>query len=266
MALPLGDPIGAGELVSGAGVNGLGIRIYGLGAIALGLMGLAFADFALQWQAVPKSLPHHQAWAYASGAVMLLAGAALFSRRAVAWGAAILTLNFAVWVGLHVPLVIAKPGNFAAWLGLFEPLAITAGGLIAFARTGRLDGKLAKALSQAGRLTFGVCLLVFALSHVLYLGFTAAMVPKWIPPSQTFWAWATAAGHLAAGLALLSGVLARTAAWLATLMFASFVIVLHVPLVAAAPHSHLNWCMLAVTLAITGAAWIVAETSPAGRR
>ena len=253
-------------MASGADVNGLGIRIYGLGAIALGLMGLVFADFALQWQAVPKGLPHHQAWAYASGALMVLAGAALFSRRTVAWGAAILTLNFTVWVGLHVPLVIAKPGNFATWLGLFEPLAITAGGLIAFAKTAKLDGKLAKVLSRIGRLAFGVCLLVFALSHVLYLGFTASMVPRWIPPSQTFWAWATAAGHLAAGLALLSGVLARTAAWLVTLMFASFVIALHAPVVAAHPHSHLNWCMLTVTLAITGAAWIVAETASGGRR
>lgn len=242
-------------------MNGLGIRIYGLGAIALGLIGLVFADFALQWQAVPKSLPHHQAWAYASGVVMLLAGAALFARRTVAWGAAILTLNFAVWVGLHAPLVVAKPGNVAGWLGLFEPLAITAGGLIAFARTARLNGKLAAGLTRAGTLVFGVCLLVFGLSHVLYLDFTASMVPKWIPPSQTFWAWATGAAHLAAGLALLSGVLARAAAWLITLMFASFVIVLHAPLVAGAPHSHLNWCMLGVTLAIAGAAWIVAETS-----
>jgi uncharacterized membrane protein len=247
-------------------VNGLGIRIYGLGVIALGLVGLFFADFALQWQAVPKSLPHHTAWAYASGAVMLLAGAALFSRRTVAWGAAILTLNFAVWVGLHVPLVIAKPGNFASWLGLFEPLAITAGGLIAFAKTGKLNGKLAAGLSRAGVLVFGVCLLVFGLSHVLYLDFTASMVPKWIPPSQTFWAWVTGAAHVAAGLALLSGILARAAAWLVTLMFASFVIVLHGPLVAASPHSHLNWCMLTVTLAIAGAAWIVAETASGGRR
>jgi uncharacterized membrane protein len=242
-------------------VNGIGVRIYGLGAIALGLIGLGFADFALQWQAVPKDLPHHTAWAYASGAVMLLAGAALFVRRAVAWGAAILTLNFAVWVGLHVPLVIAKPGDVAGWLGLFEPLAITAGGLVAFAKSARLNGKLAAALSRGATLVFGVCLLVFGLSHVLYLGFTASMVPKWIPPSQTFWAWATGAAHLAAGLALLSGILARAAAWLITLMFASFVIVLHGPLVAGAPRSHMNWCMLGVTLAIAGAAWIIAEAT-----
>jgi uncharacterized membrane protein YphA (DoxX/SURF4 family) len=242
-------------------MSGLGVRIYGLGAIALGLVGLAFADFALQWQAVPKTLPHHTAWAYASAAVLLLAGAALFVRRAAAWGAAVLTLNFAAWVGLHVPLVLARPGDFAGWLGLFEPLAITAGGLIAFARTARLNGKLAAGLTRAGALVFGLCLLVFGFSHVLYLDFTASMVPKWIPPGQTFWAWATGAAHVAAGLALLSGILARAAAWLVTLMFSSFVIVLHAPLVIANPHSHLNWCMLGVTLAIAGAGWIVAEAT-----
>lgn len=36
----------------------------------------------------------------------------------------------------------------------------------------------------------------------------AAMVPKWLPPGQTFWALATGVAHLLAGPAVLAGVMA----------------------------------------------------------
>jgi len=238
----------------------LGVRVYGLGAILLGLIGLAFGDFALQWQPVPKALPAHQALAYASAAILLLAGLAACSRRYAVVGAGALTVMFAAWVAaLHGPLVVAHPTRFLPWQGLAEILAITCGGLIAFASAAKVDKGLAATLRRIGRVAFGACLLIFAASHVLYASFTARMVPAWIPPSQMFWAYATAAGHLAAGLALISGVQAKLAARLLTLMFAAFVVTLHVPLVAANPHSHLDWLMLAITLTLTGAAWIVAE-------
>ena len=241
----------------------IGVRVYGLGAILLGLIGLAFGDFALQWQPVPKGIPAHQALAYASAAILLAGGIAACLPRAAALGAGVLTVAYGFWVvALHGPLVVAHPTSFLPWQGVAEILAITCGGLTAFAASTRLDAGARAGLIRGARLAFGACLLVFAASHVLYAKFTAGMVPAWIPPSQMFWAYATAAGHLAAGLALISGVQARLAARLLTLMFAAFVVTLHGPLTAAAPHSHLNWTMLAITVAITGAAWVVAEQAP----
>ena len=38
-------------------------------------------------------------------------------------------------------------------------------------------------------------------------------------------------------------------------MFASFSVLVHLPLLMADPHSHLNWVMNAINLALTGAAW-----------
>ncbi len=244
----------------------MGVKIYGLGAILLGLIGLAFGDFALQWQPVPKGIPAHQALAYASAAMLLAGGLALQVRRTVALGAGGLTLVFGVWVVLlHGPLVLAHPGRFLPWQGVAEIAAITCGGLVAFASAARLEPGLAASLRGVGRVVFGACLLIFGVSHLLYAKFTAAMVPAWIPPSQMFWTYATAAGHFAAGLALVSGVQARLAARLVTLMFAAFVVTLHAPLVAANLGSHLNWTMLAITLAMTGAAWVVAEDGTGGR-
>jgi len=92
------------------------------------------------------------------------------------------------------------------------------------------------------------------------------------PPGLLFWAYATGAARVAAGLAILTGVPVRLAAGLLTVMFAAFGVLLHAPLAFADPASHLNWVMNAMNLALTGAAWVVANSlaerraPPPGRR
>jgi uncharacterized membrane protein YphA (DoxX/SURF4 family) len=80
------------------------------------------------------------------------------------------------------------------------------------------------------------------------------MVPAFYP-APLFWAYATGAGHFAAGLAFVSGVQARLAATALSAMFAIFVITLHLPRVIAAPGVRIEWTMLMVALSLTGAAW-----------
>jgi len=226
----------------------------------LGLLGLIGADFALQWQPVPKGLPGHLVLAYASGAALLAAGAATLPRRSVAFGAAALGIMYLLWVILlHAPRVVAHPTNVGAWNGVAEISALAAAGLIAFAQSGAAQERAAR-LSLIGRLVFGLCPLVFGLAHFSYADFTASMVPSWIPPSQHFWAYATGTAHVAAGVGILSGVQARLAARLLSLMFAGFVVLLHAPRVFADPGSRLEWTMLGIALSLTGAAWTVADS------
>jgi uncharacterized membrane protein len=237
--------------------------LYGLGAMALGVIGLAFGDFALQWQPVPKDLPGHAALAMASAGLLLVLGAGVLWRRTARPAAAALAMMYAAWAGvLHGPLVAAQPGSVAAWLGVAEILALAAGGLVLFAASGdRPHGRL----RLAACLLLGASALVFGLSHFAYAGFTAAMVPSWMPFSL-FWAYATGCGHLAAGLALLGGVLARPAATALAAMMGSFVVLLHLPRVLAAPTSQLEWTMLAVALSLTGAAWALRQALPTPQR
>jgi uncharacterized membrane protein YphA (DoxX/SURF4 family) len=136
--------------------------------------------------------------------------------------------------------VIAHPSHFGAWAGVAEQLALVAGGMIAYSFTATIDATLGARLGRAGVLAFGFCALIFGLAHFLYASATAAMVPKWIPPGALFWAYATGAAHLAAGLAILSGIQARLAARLLTAMFVVFAVLVHAPLVVADPGSHLN--------------------------
>lgn len=238
-----------------------GTRVYGLGAVALGLVGLMWGDFALQWQPVPDSVPGRSVLAYVTGAALVLAGAALFWRRMAVFGAAALAALYAAGVILlHGPRLAAHPTALALWSGAAEHLVLMAGGLIAYVSLAKIDAALAARLSRFARLAFGACLLVFGAAHFVYLDFTAAMVPKWIPPGQAFWAYATGAAHIAAGVAILSGVQARLAAMLITAMFAGFSILLHAPNLLADPASHFQWVINAINLALTGAAWVVADS------
>jgi uncharacterized membrane protein YphA (DoxX/SURF4 family) len=162
---------------------------------------------------------------------------------------------------LHLPRVVAHPFTFTPWGGIGEQLALAAAGLVAYASS---PGVRAKSLVRTGQLVFGACLLIFGLAHFLYLDFTASMVPSYLPPNHMFWAVATGIAHVAAGVAILSGVQARLAAILLTVMFAIFSALVHVPALLADPHSHLNWVMNGINLALTGAAWVVADSL--GRR
>jgi len=246
---------------------GFGWRVYGLGVMALGLLGVAWGDFVLG-QPVPKAFPNRIALAYAAGAFMLVCGAAVEWRRTVAWGAAALTAYYALFVVvlMNGPVVLAHYAEFGTYSGLAEEVAIMAAGLIVYAASARIDAALAARLMRLGQMLFGVCALLFGAAHFFYMNLTAPLVPKWLPPTQEFWAYATGVGHIAAGIAILTGVRARLAAILLTVMYASFTPLVHVPMLLADPSSHFKWTENAINLALTGVAWVVADSLPRPRR
>ena len=240
------------------------VRIYGLAAVVLGLVGLVWGDFAVVWQPVPNGAPGRTALAYAVAIAPLLAGLAIQWQRAAGPGALALTVLYSLGVILlDVPRVIAHPFVFVTWYGVAEELALVAGGLVAYAYCARLEPATAERLSKIGRLIFGICLIVFGMAHLFYLAHTAELVPAWLPPGQTFWAYATAAGHFAAGIAILSGIYARPAAILLTAMFVVFGILVHAPTIFIDPHTHFNWAENAINFALIGSAWVIAASIPA---
>jgi uncharacterized membrane protein YphA (DoxX/SURF4 family) len=240
------------------------VRIYGLAAVVLGLVGLVWGDFAVVWQPAPNGVPGWTALAYVVAVPFLLAGLALQWQRAAGPGALALTVLYSLGVILlDVPRVIAHPSVFVTWYGVAEQLALVAGGLVAYAYCARLEPATAERLSKIGRLIFGICLIVFGLAHLFYLAHTAELVPAWLPPGQTFWAYATAAGHFAAGIAILSGIYARTATMLLTAMFVVFGILVHAPTIFIDPHTHFNWAENAINFALIGSAWVIAASIPA---
>ena len=238
-----------------------GWRLYGLGVMALGMVCLAWGDFDLG-QPVPKDFTERTALAYAAAAFMFIAGAAVEWRRTAAGAAAALTVYYGliVIILMNGRLVLAHYAEFGTYSGVAEQLAIAAAGLIVYADGAKIDAALAARLTRLGQLTFGVCALLFGGAHFFYMNLTAPLVPRWLPPSQEFWAYATGVGHIAAGVAILIGVQARLAAVLLTVMFASFTPLVHAPMLLSDPSNRVNWSENALNLALIGAAWVVADS------
>lgn len=246
---------------------GFGWRIYGIGAMALGVVCLMVGDFH-PGQPVPMGFPGRTILAYAAAAFMLVAGAAVEWRRTRVWGAAALTGYFALiavvlmngyqWLGHYA--------EFLTYESLAIELAIASGGLVVYAASARIDAVLASRLTRLGQVAFGMCTLVFGAAHFVCMDLTAPLIPRWLPPSQVFWACATGLGHIAAGIAILTRVQARLAAVLLTFMFASFTVLVHVPMLLADPSSHWIWNENAMNIALTGVAWVVADSLERPRR
>jgi uncharacterized membrane protein YphA (DoxX/SURF4 family) len=108
------------------------------------------------------------------------------------------------------------------------------------------------------RLAFGLCLIVFGASHFVYADFTAQMVPAWLPDRLGL-AYLTGSIHALTGACLLAGIRVRVAATIEALMMSSFVLLVHIPGVAAAPEDRMQLTMLGMAGLLTAAAWLVAS-------
>ena len=239
----------------------LGWRVYGLGILALGLVCLAFGNFD-PGQPVPKGFVERTALAYAAAAFMTVAGATIQLRRTVAVSAAALTAYFAivVVVVMNGRLLLNHYGEFGVYSGAAEQLALAVGGLIVFATNADLEPTLAVRLERVGRTTFGLCAVLFGVAHFVYLKLTVPLVPAWLPPNQLFWAYATGFAHIAGGLALVSGLQQRLASQMLTIMYASFTPLVHLPMLLTGHLTQFVWSENALNLALTGAAWTVADS------
>jgi uncharacterized membrane protein len=237
-----------------------GWPILGVGIVAFAVIGFIWGDF-ISGQPVPPWFPERTALAYAAAAFMLVAGAALAWRRTVTWAAAALIAYYGLIVLLiENGRVIFKNYNvYGAYSGAAEPLAIAAAAVIIYAATANMDSARAALLTRIAQLAFGVCAVLFGLAHFFYMNYTAPLIPKWLPPSQEFWGYATGVFHIMAGVAILTGIQARLGALLAAAMYALFIPLVFVPLLQAEPTSF-RWTELATTVALIGVALTVAES------
>jgi uncharacterized membrane protein YphA (DoxX/SURF4 family) len=236
--------------------------VFALGAILLGAVGIYFHEFAMQWQPVPAGIGMRTPLAYLAGAVLIIGGVLLLVPRLERAAALLLTVFIGLWMlALNIPVALASPSHIGAWNSPAEIAFMTAGPLALYASG--IGGSARPVVLLVARVLAGTSAIVFGFAHFNYIDFTASMVPGWIP-YKTFWAWATGAGHLATGLALVSGFKSRLAAGCEAAMMGSFVVLLHLPRVIAAPDSHVEWIMLGVSSMLSGAALLVRKYATIG--
>ena len=217
--------------------------------MAFGLITLAWQDYN-GWH-LPRYI------VYPAAAAEIFGGAAIQFRRTAKTGAVALGAVYLVFALACVPGIVAKPRIYNSWGNFFEQFSLVTGAAIVYARLS--SAWSSETLNRIGRILLGVCAASFTLEQAIYLHATASLVPKWLPPSQMFWAVATTVAFALAAVALLTNRMALLAARLLTMMLVSFGLLVWVPLVISDPHSHTNWSENAETFGIAGAAWILAD-------
>lgn len=228
--------------------------------ISLGVVGLIYGDFAGVWQAVPPSMPGRQMLAYASAALMLACGIGLLSKRTETPAARVLFPYWALLVLLlKTPAVVQAPLVEAGWQSTSEIVVLLAGAWVLSTAD--------KRAVRIAQLVFGGALIPFGLSHFVYLGQTAPLVPAWLP-FHTGWAYATGAAHIAAGGGVLLGLYPRLAATMEAAMLSAFTGLVWIPAILAAPTAQGVWSEFTISWAISAGAWVVASsiTNQGGER
>jgi hypothetical protein len=236
--------------------SNLGRQVFGVAALAYGVITLAWPDY-YDWLQLHWIARDGRSIAYAASAAQILGGAAIAFRRTDRAGAAVLGAVYLVIALLSVPRIVAAPQTYDPWGDFFEQFSLATGAAIVYARSASLWTP--KTRNRIGRILFGLCVASFALEQATFLDATATLVPKWLPPSQMFWAVATTVTFALAAMALLVNRLALLATRLLTLMLVSFGLLVWIPLLFSDPHTHSNWTETAETFAIAGAAWILAD-------
>jgi hypothetical protein len=229
--------------------SNLGRHVFGVAALASGFITLAWHDYNGWHQ--PRYLVD------AAAIAQIFGGAAIQFRRATRMGATVLGVVFLAFAVQCVPGIVSKPQIYNSWGNFFEQFALVTGAWIVYAPLSLAWAP--ETLRRIGRIALGICVVSFGLEQAFYLDATASLVPKWIPPSQMFWAATTTVAFALATVALLTNRLALLATRLLTLMIVIFGLLVWVPLLLSGPHSHTNWSETAETFAIAGVAWILAD-------
>lgn len=243
------------DSVERLGAVGWGRWYLATGLIALGVVALVYRDFVPQWGPIPPWVPARQALALLVALLMVGCGVALCVERAVPAVSRVLLVYWALWVVLlKVPRVVTAPLVEQRWLLLGESSMVLAAAWVLVARTVLGSDDL-----RAARIVFGLALVPVGLSHLVYLDVTIGFVPAWLP-FRTGWAVLTGIAHIAAGLAVLAGVLPGLAAGLEAWMITAFGLLVWVPAAVSHPGVPRSWTGLAVTWTVGGGAWIVADS------
>lgn len=253
-----------------------GLILFGLSTAGLASVALRYGDFRgiveppVNLASWLKLLPS------AVGAIVFLAGAGLLFAPTAGICARTI-LGFAgVWAMVRARLLFLSPLSVGSCYGVFEALGPFAGIWMYCAATRRGAEPRQPPLPSmrqftVARVIFGAACLEYGAAHFAFAAYTAAMVPAWLPWHMPV-VYLTGAGHLAAGLAMVFGVLPRLAAAAEATMVTLLGIMVWIPSFFERPiprwalPRQVQWSETCLTFLLAGAAWLVSSALGEGDR
>jgi uncharacterized membrane protein YphA (DoxX/SURF4 family) len=252
--------------------------LYALAITGFGVLCLGYVDFVSALQSVPEWMPAYRVLAIVTGVILLAAGLAIMTDVRTRFAARVLIVFFACWILLlDIPGAIANPVQFRSpfWIRTFETVALM-GAAVILAEQARPVRRTR--WIRSGAIAYGMAMPVFGVLHLVYPESVATLIPPWYPAAM-FLAWFTGVAQVAAGLAIVAGILPRLAATLAGVMYGTWAVTLHIPYswcrafgpctympeVVGLQGSRPGLTSLFVAIGMCGAAWIVAGSYLPGR-
>ncbi len=237
-----------------------GRLLFSLAIIGIGVETL-ICSYVSSHKVVPVIpwVPAIPSLAYLVGTIFILCGAGLLFQRtlvvsSITLGVVMLLCGLAFDVPRHPDLMSAP------WrTNVLEPIAISC---LAWLASG--FGGIPTWLHRASRYLLAFALIIFGIGHFQVLTFIASMVPGWIP-WHWFWTVFFGVAFIAAGVSFATGFLQRWAALGVGLMFALWIVTIHIPPVLnffrtpGATQDPDKWSDVFIVAALWGGSWAVAR-------
>jgi uncharacterized membrane protein len=242
--------------------------------IAFGMQHLAYRDFVTRVVPnLPAWVPDRQVIASVFGLFLIGSGLSIAigkKDRAAALGlGGTILVSFTL---LHLPLVVADPGNGGLWTKAGKALALSGA---AFLVAGSLplprQNDLSRLMHVLERLIpvshyfLASFLILCGILHFIYVEYVAGLVPGWIP-GHVFWTYFAGVALIAGGAGISLPWTDRLAGVLSALMIFIWVLVLHIPRALADMNDANETTAVFEAIAMTGACLLVATAVPSTSR
>jgi len=230
--------------------------------IAVAFIGWAIMHFMIgdfiagRAPAWPQDVPGKIIWAYASGLVLTVAGVLIIGdpTRTIKSDATIVRVGVTCtglmilgWAGARNLFVVLSTLDYGGVLtNLGKSITIGSGALLVAYAVSKEPPKYIYTLACV---CTGIFFTASGIQHFLFIDFVKTLVPRWIP-GDVFWSYVAGVGLIAAGVALITGILRKQAALVASWMVFAWFVILHVPRGFGETASYNEWIAIFEALAV----------------
>jgi len=241
--------------------------LFALAILAFGIQHLLYGEFVTR--VVPKLpawIPWHSFWAYATGLILITAGAAILLQKRARLAAELLgALILLSVLAFYLPPLLVTPILGPLWTNAGKALALSGGAFLVAGSlpptdTGWRVFRFLDRLIPPAPFFLSAFLIIAGIQHFLYATFVATLVPSWIP-GHLFWTYFAGIALIAGGLGMLIPKVKVPAALLSGIMILLWVVLLHIPRAISAPHDSNETTAVFEALAISATAFLVGRSS-----